>query len=105
MADPTSATTIPHLLGITLDTTGIANTQVAATNLTTGETQRVATDTNKVVILDAAKFTSGYTNGDKVLFENVGASKGAKTITIDTSGDFQEATIVCTVALTVAINL
>ncbi len=105
MIDPTDATIIPHLLGIILDGIGVANTQLAATNLRTGETQRVATDASKVAILDAADFTNGYIDGDEILFENVGASKGTQTITINTATGFQEAEIAATVALTVAMNI
>ena len=36
MADPTSGLFIPHLMGITLDTQGVANTYVVATNQSTG---------------------------------------------------------------------
>lgn len=104
MADPAS-TQIPQLLGVTLDGTGVANTQVTALNTTTGEKQTLSTSADKQVVFDAANFTSGYTNGDVIEFENVGASKGENKLTIDTFGDFQTATISCTAALTIAIDL
>ena len=106
MTDPTSATTIPHLLGINLDGTGIATTIVVAKNRTTNERQAKATDSNKLVIFDAADFTSGYSADDVIEFENCGASLGGTTITIiDTIGGFQSAEIACTSAPTGAINL
>ena len=106
MADPTDATTIPHLMGIILDGTGIAKTQVVATNLRTGENQIRPTDTNKLVIFDAASFTSGYAASDEILFESVGASKGTVTITINSAtGGFQEASITSTVAVTIALEI
>jgi len=96
MSNPLS----PYLLGITIDTTGIANTQVVATNLSTGDNLIASTDSNKVVIFNAADFTNDYTNGDIIQFENTGASKGGNSITIDTTKGFQEATLVCHVAST-----
>ena len=101
MADPIS----PHLLGITLDSNGVANTQVVAINLTTGEMQTQSTNASKLVVFDAANFTSAYSNGDIIAFENVGASIGGTTITITNPGGFQEATITCAAAPTGAINL
>jgi hypothetical protein len=104
MADPTNK--IPHLLGITLDSTGIATTIVVARNRTTGERQSKATDSGKIVIFDAANFTSGYSTSDVIEFENCGASLGGTTITINSAtGGFQSATIICTVAPTGAIQL
>ena len=101
---PPDATTIPHLLGITTD--GVANTQIVATNLRTGDILIRATDSNKVTIFDAASFTSGYAASDEILFENVGASKGTATITINSAtGGFQEATITSTAALTIALEI
>ena len=80
---------VQHLLGITTD--GVARTQIVATNLTTGEQQIVQTDTNKVVIFDAAEFTSGFSASDVISFENMGSSKGGTTITINSAeGGFQE---------------
>lgn len=100
MADPV----LPHLLGITLDGTGVANTKVVATNLTTGKEIIATTDGSKIVIFNAADFTfPHYSNGDVIAFENVGASKGGATLTIDTSGGFQEATITCHAASTTQV--
>lgn len=104
MTDPTNK--IPHLLGITLDSNGVANTLVIVTNRTTGEKQIKATDSSKLVVFDAADFSSGYSESDVISFENVGSSVGGTTITINSAtGGFQEATITCAAAPTVAINL
>ena len=101
MTDPRTL----HLLGITLDGTGIANTQVVATNRTTGEKQIKSTESGKLVVFDAADFTTLYLNGNIIAFENVGASHGGTTITIDTTYSFQEATITCAVAPTGNVSL
>ena len=101
MANPNT----PHLFAITLDGTGVAVTQVVAVNRTTGERLINPTDANKRAVFDASNFESGYTNGDIVDFENVGASLGGSTITINTSGGFQSATITCAAAPTGSINL
>jgi len=102
MADPF----IPHLLGINLDGTGVANTLVIAKNENTGERQSKSTDASKLVIFDAADFTSGYSASDVIAFENVGASRGGTTITINAAaGGFQEAEITCAAAHTTAVNL
>jgi len=98
MTDPT--TEVPHLLGILLDGTGVATTQVSALNRTTGKRMVAATDANKRVIFNAAEFDDGYTNGDVIEFENAGASHGGNTITIDTGAGFQDATIACAAAPT-----
>ena len=95
----------PQLLGITLDSNGVANSQVVAINRTTGESQIKATDANKVVIFDAADFDTLYVNGQIIAFENVGASHGGTTITINTASGFQEATITCVVAPTGNMSL
>lgn len=101
MADPI----IPHLLGITLDTNGVAGTQVVAFNRSTGEKQIKATNSDKVVIFDAADFTTAY-GLDVVEFNNVGSSVGRTTITINSlTGGFQEAEMTCAAAPTVAVNL
>jgi len=106
MADPTSSTTVPHLLGITLDAQGIANSQVIIRNRTTGETQRKNINATKVAVVDAASFTSGYSAGDIIEFQNVGGSVGIATITINSAtGGFQEATLDAVAAPTVAITL
>ena len=101
MADPRT----PHLLGITLDSNGVATTIVVAKNRTNGNRLAKATDSNKVVVFDAADFTDLYSNGDVIEFENCGASLGGTTITIDTSGGFQDSEITCAAAPTGAINL
>lgn len=102
MTDPRT----PKLLGITLDSTGVANSQVVATNRSTGERQIKAVDSNKVVIFDVADFTTLYENAQVIAFENVGASHGGTTITINNGGSgFQEATITCVVAPTGNISI
>lgn len=102
MADPDR---IPHLLGITLDSTGVANTLVVAINKTTREQQIKRTDSNRIVIFDAADFTTAY-GLDVIEFNNVGSSVGKTTITINSlTGGFQEASMTCATAPTVSINL
>lgn len=104
MADPTNK--IPHLMGITLDGTGVGTTIVIAKNRTTGDRQSKATDSNKIVVFDAADFTDGYSTSDVIEFENCGASWGGTTITINSAeGGFQQGTITCSAAPTGAINL
>ena len=106
MSDPRSATTIPHLMGIILDTEGVAYTKVIAINRTTRERLIEATDVNKAVIFDAANFTNGYTAGDVIEFANSGGSKGKATITIsDATGGFQNVEMDCIASSTVSINL
>ena len=90
---------VPHLMGITLDASGVTYSQVVAMNKTTGDTLTKPTNGNKVVIFDAADFDSGYSANDVILFENVGASRGGTTITItDATGGFQDSTITCAAA-------
>ena len=102
MTDPR----IPHLMGITLDSTGVAKTMVVAINRTTGDRQIKATDNNKLVVFDAAEFTGVYSANDVIEFNNVGASFGGTTITIsDATGGFQSATITCSAASTAAVDL
>ena len=96
---------IPQLLGVHLGGEGVANTQVIATNLTTGDTLTVVADEFKNVLLNANDFTSGFTNGDVIQFDNVGASKGTVTITTNTSSGFQEASLVGTAASTASIDI
>jgi len=96
MADPTNK--VPHIVGILLDGTGLATSEVSVLNRTTGDRQVKPTDANKRVIFDAGNSTNGYTNGDVLEFENSGASHGGTTITIDTTGGFQNATIACVAA-------
>ena len=104
MADPSGM--IPHLLGILLDGTGIAKSKIVAVNQTTGERLALPTNGDKVVIFDAANFDSGYSEGDVIVFENVGGSTGQTTITINSAtGGFLQASIVCTAASTVSTTL
>lgn len=106
MSDPDSNLYIPHLLGIALDAQGVAKTLVVAHNRRTGERQTLPTTSGKVVIFDAANFTSGYLASDVIEFQNVGASSGLATITINSAtGGFQEAAMDCVAASTVAVNL
>ncbi len=107
MADPDNATKIPHLLGITLDGDGVAQTIVVAVNRRTGERLRVYTNASKVAIIDAANFSpSGYNADDVIEFINSGASVGEATITINSAtGGFQEVEIDCAAGPTVAVNL
>ncbi len=106
MTDPVNATTIPHLLGITLGGTSVATTNVVAFNRNTGEYQTLSTDSNKLVVFDAANFASGYSANDVIQFNVVGSTVGQITITINSAtGGFQEATITGAAAPTVAVNL
>ena len=106
MADPSAALFIPHIVGLTLDGEGVAQTLVIATNRTNGEKQRLRTDSNKNVIFDAAEFTSGYIANDIIEFNNVGSSVGTATITItNATGGFQQVTMDCAAAPTVSVNL
>ena len=101
MTDPR----IPHLLGITLSSNGVANTLVIAINKTTRERQIKRTNSDKVVIFDAAEFTTAY-GLDTIQFNNVGSSVGMVEITIDSlTGGFQEATLTAAAAPTVSVNL
>lgn len=104
MSDPVSRTTIPHLLGVTLSG-GVAKTQVVVRNRTNDDRLIGATDVNSNVIFDAADFTSGYVAGDVIEFENVGASVGKATITVNATGQFQSVTLSAAGAPTVAISL
>ena len=102
MTDPR----IPHLLGVTLDTTGVAQTLVVAMNRNNGEKLIKPTDANKVAVFDAADFTTLYAANDVIEFQNVGSSVGVNTITINSAaGGFQEVTITCAAAPTVSISL
>ena len=101
MADPR----IPHLLGITLSSNGVANTLVVAVNKSTREKMTKRTDSNKVVIFDAADFSTLY-GLNTIQFNNVGSSVGSVNITIDSlTGGFQEATLTAAASPTVAVNL
>ena len=106
MADPESSLYIPHLMGISLDSTGVANTQVVAINRSTGEKQNKRVDSNKVVIFDAAAFASGYSQDDVIEFTNVGASVGVSTISItDATGGFQQVEIAAATASAVSVDI
>src|SRR3990167_8325847 len=95
---------IPHLLGITLDSNGVALTQVVAVNRANGERQLKATDSNKVVVFDASEFPTDY-GLDVIEFTNVGSSWGQATITINSlTGGFQEVTMTTAAAPTVSVN-
>ena len=94
----------PHIIGITLDGTGVANTPVIFKNRTTGNRQIVDTDSSKRAIIDCAEFTDGYSNSDVIEVTNVGASFGGTTITIDTGEGMQTSTLTCT-ALASGANL
>jgi len=96
---------IPHLLGITLDSNGVANTLVVAINKTTREKLTKRTDSDKVVIFDAADFPTAY-GLDTIQFNNVGSSVGMAEITINSlTGGFQEVTLTAAAAPTVSVNL
>lgn len=95
---------LPHLMGITLDSNGVAYSQVVAINRTNGDRLIQPTDANKVAVFDASQFTSGYSASDVIEFNNVGASVGSTTITINSStGGFQSAEITCTAAASTQI--
>ena len=96
---------IPHLIGITLDTNGVAGSQVIAINRTNGDRQIKGTNSDKVVIFDASEFLSAY-GLDVIEFNNVGSSWGSATVTINSlTGGFQEATMTTAAAPTVSVNL
>ena len=106
MTVPVDATTIPHLLGITLGGTSVATTNVVAFNRNTGEYQSLATNASSVVVFDAAGFTSGYGVNDVIQFNIVGSTVGQNTITINSAtGGLQEVSITGAAAPTVAVNL
>jgi len=100
MTDPR----IPHLLVITLAGSPVNNTQVVAINSTNGDRQ-VKNVYDYIVIFDVADFTNAYANGDIILFENVGASHGSATITVNSAIGLQEATITAVAAPTNQISL
>ena len=54
----------PHIIGVTLDSTGVATTAIIVKNRTTGDLQNIKTDASKAAIFDCANFTSGYVDGD-----------------------------------------
>lgn len=102
MADPTDATTIPHFVGITLVTAGVAYSNVIAYNRDTGDREIKPTDANKRVIFDLSNLTSGYSDGDVIEFENVGGSYGGATTTVNATRILQltELTATATPAFT-----
>lgn len=106
MTDPTSATIVPHLIGITLSANGVATSQVLATNQTRGGTILKATDANKRVIFDISQFTSGYEASDVIEFQNVGTSFGGTTVTVNSAtGGLQLGTITSTAASTANLSM
>ncbi len=97
---------LPHLMGVTLAGASIPKTQVVAKNRTTGDFVVKASDAGKQVVFDAASFDNGYSAGDVIEFQNVGASVGTTTITINSaSGGFQESSITSVAASTLSISL
>ena len=80
---------VPHLIGITLDTQGVANTKVIFTNFTSGGIQIVETDSEKRAVIDCANFVNGYSNSDVIGIEKAGSSIGGETVTIDTDEGVQ----------------
>ncbi len=106
MTDPSAAFYPPHIMGVTLDTEGIASTIVIAYNRRTGESQRGRANSSKQVIFDAVEFTSGYAANDIIEFTNTGGSKGFGTLTItNATGGFQELSMDCIASPTVSVNL
>jgi len=100
MANPT----VPHIIGVTLDSTGVAYTSVIVKNRTTGDSVILDTNSSKQAIFDCASFTNGYSNSDVIEVVNSGASFGGNTVTIDTSEGMQTTTLTCT-ALASGANL
>lgn len=97
MADPTDATTIPHLIGIILSgTTPIATSNVIAYNRTTGDRIIKPVDSAFRVVFDLSNLTSGYTAGDVIDFENVGGSYGGTTVTVNATRVLQTAALTST---------
>jgi hypothetical protein len=106
MADPTDATTIPHLIGITLITAGVALTPVIAYNRTTGGTLIRSTDANKRVVFDLANMDGGYSANDVIEFTNVSGSVGSTTVTVNSAtGDVQLADLTAAAASTVSTGM
>uniref|UniRef100_A0A6M3KXI1 Uncharacterized protein n=1 Tax=viral metagenome TaxID=1070528 RepID=A0A6M3KXI1_9ZZZZ len=105
MTDPTAATTVPHLIGVALDSNGVAYSQVVITNRTTGKSFVKVTDANKRVVVDISQITDGYSNGDVIEIQNVGASFGGTTVTVNSTGGLQFATVTCTAALTTTLSM
>ncbi len=106
MVDDPNLPRVPHLFGVTLASSGVANTQVVATNRRTGDFQVKETDANEIVVFDAADFNSTYLVNDVIEFQNVGASVGGTTATIsDATGGFQAVSLTAAAAPTVPINL
>lgn len=93
MADPTDATTMPHLIGITLITAGVAYSNVILYNRTTGDRLIKPTDAGKRVIFDLSNLTDGYTATDVIEFENTGGSYGGTTVTVNATRVLQTASL------------
>lgn len=90
MADPTDATTIPHLIGITLTgSTPIDTANVTAYNRTTGDRMIKPIDSIFRVVFDISNFTSGYTTGDVIEFESIASSYGGTTVTVNATRALQ----------------
>lgn len=105
MADPSSRY-VPHIIGVLLDSNGVAYTQVVAHNTRTGDRLVKTTDGNKRVLFNIGEFTSGYEKSDKIYFENVGGSVGSGSVTVNSAtGGFQLVNLTCAAAPTVSINL
>ena len=106
MVDDPNVPRVPHMFGVTLVSSGVANTLVVVTNRRNGDFLIKATDTNSVVVFDAADFTSQYALNDVFEFQNVGASVGGATTTLtDETGNFQTVDITAAAAPTVSISL
>ena len=99
MVDPRN----PYVFGITLDAQGVAKTKVIITNFSNGNILIKETNSNKQIVFDAANFEDGYTNGDVIGVENIGASIGGNTLTIDTIKGFQ--TVEIDAAAVASVNL
>ena len=106
MGDPDSGLYVPHILGVILVSSGVANTQVVVTNRSTGDRQIIDTSADKVAIVDAAAFALGYSVDDVIEFNNVGASVGTAIATITNAlGGFQEVSLTAAAAPTISINI
>ena len=101
MANPRS----PHVIGVTLITAGVAKTKIIITNFTNGNRLAVATDASKRAVFDCASFTGAYSNGDVLGIENVGASYGGTTVTIDTTKGIQMVNLTGTAAQSVTLDM
>jgi len=95
----------PHIIGIALDSQGVAVSKVILTNQTTGDIAKLVTDASKRAVFDCSSFTNGYTNGDVIEVENIGASYGGATITINTGLGLQTTTVDSTAAASVNLSM